>query len=135
VSRANLKVKKFGEDFIASNADSGQKTSVQVSNLLLNKIASRLKYSVPILEKKGDGQTLGNQFEDCCAEFVESTFLKMKNLRPGKWVVEKVATRASTVLGKYEQYAHLAELARLSDQYSELKSFLGDGYTIAPDVI
>jgi hypothetical protein len=38
-------------------------------------------------------------------------------------------------MSKYAQYSHLAELKRLSEQNKDLASFLGNGYTVSPDVI
>ena len=135
LSQANAKVRSFGEDVIASNADSGQKTSVQVSNLLINKIESGCGVRASIIEKKKDGQTLGNLFEESCSNFIRETFSRLQHLRPGSWTVEKVASRSNSVLGQYDQYSHLTQLAILSEAHTELKSFLGDGYTVAPDVI
>ncbi len=125
---------KFGAGYICSNADNGQKHSVLVANLLADKIAK--KTGVTLVErKKKDGQTLGNEFEEACTLYLQNTFLKLGNLRPGNWEVQKINSRKQSVLGKYEQYTHLAELGRLASEYSELRNFLGDGYTVAPDVI
>ncbi|GAB7195838.1 hypothetical protein OS31_12510 [Dickeya oryzae] len=43
---------KYGCKKIASNADSGQKTSVQLSNLLLDKVCQRLGINPDITERK-----------------------------------------------------------------------------------
>ncbi|MGI9277305.1 MAG: NgoMIV family type II restriction endonuclease [Endozoicomonas sp.] len=125
---------KYGTDRICSNADNGQKHSVLAANLLAAKISE--KAGVELVErKKKDGQTLGNEFEEACALYLRNTFLKLGSLRPGNWEVQKVNSRKQSVLGRYEQYTHLAELGRLASEYSELRNFLGDGYTVAPDVI
>lgn len=134
-SPADEKIKKYGVDKIASNADSGQKTSVVVSNNLLNNIANRLHLSPAVLSKKKDGQTLGNAFEDICADFISNTFQELSNIRPGSWVIEKINNRHENIIGKYEQYSHLAELDRLANEHHELRNFLGDGYTISPDIV
>ncbi|MBD8199129.1 restriction endonuclease [Pantoea agglomerans] len=126
---------KFNTDRIASNADMGQKTSVMLSNNLLDKISQRLTIPIIIHEKKKDGQTVGHEFENACATFIRETFPKLNMLRPGKWDVQKVLQRNNGVLGQYEQYAHLTELAKLAHEHDTLKNFLGDGYTIAPDII
>lgn len=125
---------KFGADYICSNADNGQKHSVVVANLLASKIAKKTGTNL-VKRKKKDGQTLGNEFEEACALYLQNTFLKLSNLRPGNWEVQKINSRKQSVLGRYEQYMHLAELGRLASEYSELRNFLGDGYTVAPDVI
>ncbi len=129
------KFNKFGETKIASNADSGQKSSVLLSNLLLTEIAKNLSIELPINEKKKDGQTVGNEFEAACGLFLKSTFPYLQNLRPGKWEVLQIHQRNESVLGKFEQYSHLYELSTLAQENKVLRNFLGDGYTIAPDVI
>lgn len=135
MSPANAKTKKFGVTHVASNADAGQKSSVLISNCLLDKVARNAGVSPLVVEKKKDGQTLGNEFEELCAEFVDSTFGQLSNLRPGNWIVEKVGSRSDSVLGRFEQYTHLAELSRLAQDNLELRNFMGDSYTVAPDVI
>ena len=129
------KFNKFEETVIASNADKGQRLSVQLSNLLLKKIGETAGLEPELLIEKQKGQTSGNDFETLCAEYLQSTFLSLKHLRPGDWLVEKVGGRSSGILGRYEQYAHLAELSELIKDYAQLKSVLGDGYTIAPDIV
>ncbi|WP_422137393.1 NgoMIV family type II restriction endonuclease [Endozoicomonas sp. ALC020] len=125
---------KFDAEYICSNADNGQKHSVLVANLLATKVAK--KAGVILVErKKKDGQTLGNEFEEACALYLKNTFLRLGSLRPGNWEVRKISSRKQSVLGKYEQYTHLAELGRLATEHLELRNFLGDGYTLAPDVI
>lgn len=135
LSPANKKVQKFGEKYIASNADSGQKMSVQLSNFLINFIAKNVGFVIQTQTKKLKGQTLGHQFEAICASFISNSFKQLQHLRPGDWVVEQVSSRSSLVLGRYEQYSHLSRLSELSNQHEEIKNFLGDGYTVAPDII
>lgn len=127
---------KYGCKKIASNADSGQKTSVQLSNLLLDKVCQRLGINPDITERKKDGQTAGNEFEEACAWFLQQTFPRLENLRPGKWDIIQVRQRNNdATLGRFEQYSHLSELTSLAEKHKELRNFLGDGYTVSPDVI
>ncbi|MFM5112145.1 NgoMIV family type II restriction endonuclease [Aeromonas caviae] len=134
-SPADSKVKKYGADEIASNADAGQKTSVIISNKLLNNIANNLDVKPNHMQKKIDGQTLGSEFEGLCRDFVSDTFKELSSVRPGTWIIEKISSRKENIIGRYEQYSHLAKLNELSSKYNELRNFLGDGYTIAPDII
>jgi len=122
-------------DYVASNCDKGSKSSIEIGTALLNKMAHRAGLSAVKRKAKPDGQTLGNLFEDICASFIEDTFLQLSTLRPGVWVVEKTGTRSRSAIGKYEQYSHLKELDILASKHSELRNFLGDGYTVAPDVV
>ncbi|MBL3526044.1 type II restriction endonuclease [Serratia plymuthica] len=138
IEKGILAFSKFGkyqQVKIASNADSGQKTSVLLSNLLLEKICNRLCISSEINEKKKYGQTAGNEFEASCEWFLKETFPHLHGLRPGKWRIEQVRQRSEAVLGKFEQYSHLSELTVLAQKNKTLRNFLGDSYTISPDVI
>ena len=126
--------RKFGLDLIASNADSGSKLSIQVANRLADLLAE-LTGTVVATTTKKNGQTVGKEFEAACAVFVEQTFKQLEHLRPGKWTVNQVGGRAGLLLGKYDQYSHLSDLDRLSAIHDELKSFLGDGYTVSPDIV
>ncbi|MCY0966081.1 NgoMIV family type II restriction endonuclease [Parathalassolituus penaei] len=127
--------KKYAQPWIASNADSGQKSSCQIGNGLLAMMESKTGLSAIVQKQKPKGQTLGNAFESLCASFLQDTFPYLAHLRPGHWQIAKSASRASGVIGQYEQYSHLAELDRLAEAHAELRNFLGDGYTIAPDVV
>lgn len=129
------KKNKSKTGYIASNGDSGQKFSATLSHMLAEHIASKLGINVPVLNKKREGQSLGNDFEILCEEFIRTNFLSMGHIRPGSWVVEKVAGRSEDKVSKYAQYSHLAELKRLAEENTGLASFLGHGYTVAPDVI
>ena len=120
---------------VASIADTGQKSSKEIAARLLNKLADGIGFSFPTMKAKKKGQTLGNEFEELCAEFVSQTFLNLQILRPGHWQVLQVKSRSEAVLGGFEQYSHLAELARLAAENAEIKNFMGDGYTVSPDVI
>ncbi len=126
---------KYNAQHVCSIADTGQKQSVLIANLIAQKISERLNLPLINRAKKKDGQTLGNEFEESAALYLKNTFLKLGNLRPGTWVVEKISGRSQSILGNYEQYAHLSELGRLANEHAELRNFLGDGYTVAPDVV
>ncbi|MGD8176229.1 NgoMIV family type II restriction endonuclease [Marinimicrobium sp. ARAG 43.8] len=124
---------KFG--FIASNGDSGQTFSATISQLLAEKIAKNVNTLAPKIPKKQDGQRLGNEFEDICCNFVRDSFLELSHLRPGRWLVEKVNTRNESIIARFAQYAHLHDLKKLAERYDDLATFLGNGYTIAPDLV
>jgi NgoMIV restriction enzyme. len=127
--------RKYNTQHVCSIADTGQKQSVLIANLLAEKISNRVDSSLVLRPKKKDGQTLGNEFEEACTLYLKNTFLKLGKLRPGNWSIDKINSRSQTVLGTYEQYSHLAELGRLASKHKELRNFLGDGYTVAPDVV
>lgn len=126
---------KFGFEEVVSNADAGQKSSIRIANALANEVSLNAEIPIRFLSKKAPGQTLGDIFEELCRQYLEDTFPQLDHLRPGQWQIRKVGSRDSSVLGSFEQYSHLAELERLASQHDELRTFLGEGYTIAPDVI
>lgn len=121
--------------YIASNGDTGQKFSATVSQRLAEKIATNMGTTVPKVDKKQDGQRLGSQFEEISCDFIKNCFLSLNHLRPGKWIIEKVSGRSESMVSRFAQYSHLAELKELAEKYDDLATFLGHGYTISPDVI
>lgn len=110
-------------------ADGGNKTSVTIARSLIAKLgSSATAMRVP-------GQTSGNEFESACAEFLESTFKDLRHLRPGKWHVIQMPQRDRGGIARFEQYAHLSELARLCRENRELASLVGSDYLICPDIV
>lgn len=82
------------------------------------------------------GQTSGNKFESVVERYLSSTFLNLSHLRPGKWRVLKVGSRARVAsIAQFEQYRHLVELAELAKSNPSLAVALGSDYVIAPDVV
>lgn len=114
---------------VPSNADKDSKVSVSIAS----GVAQRLK--VETQSERGAGQTAGNKFEELCANYVRETFGQLGHLRPGGWTVQQVIGRNRLQIAQYEQYAHLAELDRLSRAEAELAAALGSDYTITPDIV
>jgi len=77
------------------------------------------------------GQTAGDLFESETKDFLEAAFGLLRHLRPGRWMY----TTERTAISGFEQYAHLARLAELIDQNSELASALGGDYIVEPDIV
>lgn len=114
---------------VPANADKDSRVSVSIASGM----AEQLK--VETRSERGAGQTAGTKFEALCADFVRSTFGRLGHLRPGRWTVQQVSGRNRLQIAQYEQYAHLAELDRLSRAESELAAALGSDYTITPDIV
>lgn len=113
---------------VPGNADKDNKTSVQIAR----GIAGRLK------ARSGErtaAQTSGHHFEEIVAKFIESTFLKLPHLRPGKWSVRQVGSRGRDEIAKFTQYSHLVALQDAASKNPALAAALGNDYTISPDVI
>lgn len=82
------------------------------------------------------GQISRGHFEQACADFLAATFTRLQHLRPGDWTIRKVGGRGPAAgVAHYEQYAHLVELTLAVEANPSLRTVLGNGYAIAPDVI
>lgn len=109
---------------IATNADS--------SNPLSKKLAGHILSLVPhgACSARPSGQSLGSQMEKAVHTFVQSAFLELGELRPGRWSV-----RSGAAISEFEQYQHLTHLEAILDKAPELRSSLGSDYIIKPDVV
>jgi hypothetical protein len=117
-------------DGVASNADKGSAPS----RAYAGHIAQALK-SETVGERLA-GQTSGGKFEQACADFLTATFLQLQHVRPGRWTVRRVSGRGhSAGVAQYEQYAHLVDLSAAIEANPSLRTVLGNGYAIAPDVV
>ncbi|OSQ45306.1 NgoMIV family type II restriction endonuclease [Thalassospira alkalitolerans] len=131
-SKASVEhAKKHGVNYISCIADIGNKGSVAIANHLTNLICVNTKTDANKLTKKPKGQSLGDQFEVICKNYLIATFLKLNHIRPGNWHI----TKDGNYLGNFEQYSHLNDLERLMSTNNELRTFLGEGYTIKPDIV
>lgn len=114
----------------SSNADYGNRASLEISNAVVERIAGgRRMASKPV------AQTLGDLFEKQIAEYVRSTFLELGHIRPGIWNVIHVTSRSEQAVTGCEQYSHLKDLAAICLKHRELAAALGNDYAISPDVI
>lgn len=113
---------------IPSNADSSSKLSVAIAQ----GIAKRLMVE---MHDKAVGQTSGAKFEQINMKFLEATFLKLQNVRPGKWVIAKLGNRSATKTSSFAQYEHLEYLNRLIAYDTKLAASMGTDYMVAPDVV
>ena len=113
---------------VASNADSSSKLSIAIAK----GIADRLMAET---HEKSVGQTSGAKFEQINMEFLEDTFPKLQNLRPGEWKIIKLGNRNSIKTSSFAQYDHLEYLSRLMDYDAKLQTIMGNDYIVAPDVV
>ena len=81
------------------------------------------------------GQTSGNEFEGACCDFINATFKRLNHLRPGKWQVVRLPQRDRVGIARFEQYAHLSEIARMCKENTELATVIGSDYLICPDIV
>ena len=67
--------------------------------------------------------------------FLEKTFPKLQNIRPGDWRILKLGNNNRLRTSDFCQYEHLAFLSELTKKNRELAASLGNDYMVAPDVI
>lgn len=114
----------------ASNADFGNRASLEISNAVVEQILGGRPRGAKL-----PAQTLGDLFEKSIASYLRTTFLPLGHLRPGKWEIMHVTARSDDVVSAYEQYGHLKDLANYCRQHRELAAALGNDYGISPDIV
>ncbi len=108
---------------IPNIADKHSRPSVALAQGIVERLGYPLHQTLP------PGQTAGTTFEEVTKGFLEKAFPLLYHLRPGEW---RFSIHAK--ITGFEQYEHLAELAKVLNQHKELKATLGD-YLIKPDII
>lgn len=114
---------------VPANADSGSRASIAIAKGIMNRLGEEIQ------GERLAGQMSGREFEEIVCSFINETFKQLSHLRPGLWTVEQITARNQAILARFEQYAHLAALARAAAKDPELKTALGNDYTIAPDIV
>lgn len=112
-------------DGIPNIADKSNSASRAIAIGIVKQIAE-----IPFLEEPISGQTAGSRFEQVNREFLQNAFQMIQHLRPAKWVFD-----ATGDISRFQQYRHLADLARILEMHPELKTAFGTDYLITPDVI
>src|SRR5579859_969895 len=121
------KTKKDLPDKYPSNADKDSGTSIAIAQAIFDQIQAKATYGGSRLA----GQISGSKFEQVTRAFVEETFTSLNALRPGKWDCNP----AKRAIFRFEQYQHLAELAKIAEKNPEIEVSLGTDYLIAPDIV
>lgn len=113
---------------VPSNADKASR----LSKAIARGIADRLMAEI---HDKVQGQTAGSQFEQLNMEFLQETFPKLQNLRPGKWHIVKLGNNNAIKTSSFSQYEHLEYLSKLTEKDAKLAASIGNDYMVAPDVV
>ena len=114
----------------ASNADKDSKPSVRIAAHLANTLGV-----TRVLPQRLAGQTAGAQFEEHTTNFLRDTFLRLDELRPGTWDIDRVSTRGGLNVARYDQYSHLQDVNDAASDNPSLRVLLGEDYIIASDVV
>ena len=116
------------DDGMASNADSGSKSSRAIALRLAKKLDAPQG-------KKLKGQTSGAVFEQEVAQYVGRSFREFQDLRPGVWDVRSLGNRGHAIAEGFAQYEHLAHLSEMVQGDRELRMAIGNDYVVSPDVV
>ena len=120
---------------VVSFADGSQPFSREVSERIVDSMENSTGIKLRERGEKNPGQTSGMNFEAACTQYLRDTFPLINHLRPGPWIIEHVKARSGTPLARFEQYRHLFHLEELASEHADLNAFLGNSYTISPDII
>lgn len=115
---------------VASNADKDQSTSKFNAKRIFELVGGKAGSTA-----RPSAQSSGAIFEECVADFLQSTFLKLSHLRPGAWNIYQVTSRSANKIADFAQYAHLEELQTMLKAQKNLAAYLGNDYMVAPDVV
>ena len=125
VKRGVLVVDNAG---VPSNSDKDNRPSCAIGRL----IASRLKAKIGV---KLPAQTAGSIFEELVCDFLNATFPRLQNLRPGNWNIFNLGNNNAVKTSSFVQYEHLAHLAKVMRSDRQLATMLGNDYVVAPDIV
>lgn len=122
-----------GKRGIPANADKKNPLSILLSRAIISSLGAAKK------SVKKRGSSAGKAFEDVCAAFLVATFLPLRHIRPAEWRVGTAKTifskGQSSGIAEFDQYEHLAALAKLAKSSRELRAALDIDYLIKPDVL
>ena len=120
-------------------ADKDSAASVKIASALIK----RLPYPLP--EAALAEQQIGSVFEQRTREFLQASFNLLQHLRPGEWLFQVEGSANTTArrktlrkrvgISEFDQYRHLANLARLLKDNPDLAAVLGRDYLVIPDII
>lgn len=109
---------------IPNIADKHSRPSVALAQGIVKRLIYPLQKVLPA------GQTAGSTFEGITRNYLEQAFEQLYHLRPGRWIFS-----VQTNIAQFDQYEHLAELARILEAHKDLKAALGIDYLIKPDIL
>ena len=112
-------------------ADVKSESSKAIAGKLVEKLELRLGCKVE--ESAFPGQTLGTAFAMSTKDYLDSSFSRLRHVRPGNWFMS--TSQSVRGIGAFNQYAHLIEIQHILTDHPNLKTALGSDYLITPDII
>lgn len=116
---------------VPSIADKDNRLSTRIAQTLVESIST----GTARVRKKAADQRAGLLFEAACAQFLSETFLYLGHLRCGRFEILHLSQGDQSGVARFEQYSHLADLARLAKEKSMLATAIGTDYLICPDIV
>ena len=110
-------------DGVLNIADKDNKKSVGLAQGILARMGFTPCPQPPTL------QGTASLFESLTCEYLDEAFHLIQHLRPGNWTFSVHADVTA-----FDQYEHLADLARILAEQPELRATLGD-YLVKPDIV
>lgn len=104
-------------------ADKASKRSTQLAQGILTRMGFSLCPKPPV------GQKAGRLFESLTCEYLMKAFQLIGHLRPGDWTFS-----VNRNVTEFDQYEHLADLAKVLSLHPSLRATLGD-YLVKPDIV
>lgn len=120
---------------LPSNADKDSGSSVRYARAIAEGIGA--VEPAP----RAPGQGASRNFERAVAAYLQSVFPAMYAVRPGEWVIRRLADRGEAgasedASGEFEQYEHLAGMRSAVEGARELRALFGEQtQMILPDVV
>lgn len=105
-------------------ADAGNSTSIAIANGIVQRIGGEISVGSVV------GQTAGGHFETITKEFIKDAFKQLLHIRPGDWTFN-----VKSLLTRFDQYEHLADLEVIIKKNRELESVLRGDYIVRPDIV
>ena len=119
----------FDKEGVVSNADKNNAFSREIAEGVAHTLNAGRG------QTKKNGQKAGAGFEEAVTTFVEATFPRLQNLRPGNWSVARLGNKSRVKTADFAQYEHLFALAEAVRDNPKLQAALGNDYLVSPDVI
>ncbi|HXG57681.1 MAG TPA: NgoMIV family type II restriction endonuclease [Thermoanaerobaculia bacterium] len=120
----------INEKGVLSNADKASKGSVRIAEGIAKRMIGEAELRDHLVAQKS-----GKAFEECCSDFIVTSFAKLRHLRPGTWQMGRFVESRRPDIADFEQYAHLHKLYEIARRDPELAAVLQTDYLITPDVV
>lgn len=118
------------DDGTPNFADKDSKASSEIARSLLDRMLSAAE-AVRFCENGAlSHQAKGVTFEGLVRDFIDRSFPRLAELRPGRWRIDP-----GTAISRFDQYSHLGKLSDMARSSPDLAAILGGNYIVKPDIV